>query len=371
MNAKGETALYTYNGLGHRVGKTTGAIHPEKKIQYTIDLTKSYHNLLQKEEDGNTQSYLWDANVAGMTEDGQERYYLQDEMGSPIRLMDKDGDLKDSYGYDEFGQDLYDNQGILQPFGYTGYQADRITGTYYAQAREYRAELGRFAAVDTIKGFTAAPYTLNEYGYCWNNPKKYVDLNGKNPVEILRWGVETALVTSQIDSPAPGPADVVALVILGAALLIAGVVAIYELVTTKVKVGVKVRAKVESEEKEKTLVVTTTKVDDFTLIYRLGSGNATNLTPRESDPGGLSYYLRQPVGEDYTVTSIEAVNSTGVLTAVIDGPNHVSVRPTNISELPIWIASRPTAKENPYYLTTILSSISIKVRGGKCDVFSD
>ena len=78
VNAKGETALYTYNGLGHRVGKTTGTlptlstqpttntrqtpdqnqnplqgiplpdplsllesqdIHPEKKIQYTIDLT--------------------------------------------------------------------------------------------------------------------------------------------------------------------------------------------------------------------------------------------------------------------------------------------------------------------------------------------
>lgn len=27
-----------------------------------------------------------------MAEDGQERCYLQDEMGSPIRLMDEDGD---------------------------------------------------------------------------------------------------------------------------------------------------------------------------------------------------------------------------------------------------------------------------------------
>ena len=221
VNAKGETALYTYNGLGHRIGKTTGTmekpgenhgtpqgmtvpdplstlekqhIHPEKKIQYTIDLTRSYHNLLQKEEDGNTQSYLWDANVAGMTEDGQERYYLQDEMGSPIRLLDEDGYLKDSYGYDEFGQDLYGNQGTIQPFGYTGYQADRITGIYYAQAREYRAELGRFTAVDTINGFTAAPYTLNEYGYCWNNPIGLIDTDGLLPqwiVDIIdRYGGE-------------------------------------------------------------------------------------------------------------------------------------------------------------------------------------
>ncbi len=103
VNAKGETALYTYNGLGHRVGKTTGTlqtpdqlqdpsqgmnvpdplsllerqdIHPEKNIQYTIDLTRSYHNLLQKEEDGNTESYLWDGNVTGLREEGRESYYL-------------------------------------------------------------------------------------------------------------------------------------------------------------------------------------------------------------------------------------------------------------------------------------------------------
>lgn len=134
------------------------------------------------------------AHRSTMSEDGQESYYLQDEMGSPIRLMDKDGDLKDSYGYDEFGQDLYGNQGVVQPFGYTGYQPDRITGTYYAQAREYRPELGRFAAVDTIKGFTAVSYTLNEYGYCWNNPIGLIDADGLLPRWIIgvidRHGVE-------------------------------------------------------------------------------------------------------------------------------------------------------------------------------------
>ena len=230
INAKGETALYTYNGLGHRVGKTTGTqpmtgtpptlstqptintrqtpdqnqdplqgipvpdplsllesqdIHPEKKIQYTIDLTRGYNNLLQKEEDGNTQSYLWDGNVTGLRENGQESYYLQDELGSPIRLANQNGELEESYGYDEFGPNLYGNQGITQPFGYTGYQPDRIAETYYAQAREYRPELGRFAAADTIKGFTAAPYTLNGYGYCWNNPMMFIDSDGMIPQWII------------------------------------------------------------------------------------------------------------------------------------------------------------------------------------------
>ena len=221
VNGNGEAAAYEYNGLGHRVGKVVGSmkgpdgsypavqgmdipnpmgnlkeqsLNPETKIRYTIDLTRGYHNQLEKEEAGSRQTYLWDGNVAGMREEkkGQNgwsnlsnhpdtSYYLQDELGSPIRLLDEEGNMRETYGYDEFGQDLYRNQGHIQPFGYTGYQSDRIADTYYAQAREYRAERGRFAGVDIIKGFAAAPYTLNEYGYCWGNPMVLVDLDGREP----------------------------------------------------------------------------------------------------------------------------------------------------------------------------------------------
>ena len=126
-------------------------------------------------------------NIAGIVGDNSRRgrYYLNDELGSPIRLLSESGEPEESYGYDEFGQDLYGNQGATQPFGYTGYQADRTAGTYYAQAREYRAELGRFAAVDTIKGAATAPYTLNVYGYCWNNPMMFVDLDGQWPQRLV------------------------------------------------------------------------------------------------------------------------------------------------------------------------------------------
>lgn len=214
VNGKGEAAFYTYNGLGHRVGKTTGTMeavsrdhsvlqgaddldplsrlkeqtmHPETRIQYTIDLTRSYHNLLQKEEKGITQIYLWDGNVTGMAEDGNEckKYYFQDEIGSPIRLMDKNGEMAESYGYDEFGQDLYGNQGMVQPFGYTGYQTDRIAGTYYAQAREYRADLGRFAGKDVLRySCKRDNISLNLYTYCKQNPLYYIDFNGHETIVV-------------------------------------------------------------------------------------------------------------------------------------------------------------------------------------------
>ena len=88
-NAKGEVSRYIYNGLRHRVGRETGtcqmpditkdaswdSLDPVKKLEsvifsptgridYVVDLTKEYHNLLQKCESGHTQTYLWDGNVA-------------------------------------------------------------------------------------------------------------------------------------------------------------------------------------------------------------------------------------------------------------------------------------------------------------------
>ena len=183
-NQNGQKARYDYNGLGFRVGKKVqnGSQEPFQKIQYTLDLTRSYHNLLEREEENRTQTYLWDGNVAGMVEDGAEKeyqYYLQDELGSPIRFADAEGNLTETYGYGVFGEDLYQNQGKVQPFGYTGYQKDEVAGTYFAQAREYLPEVGRFVAKDVDQFVRMRkPVSVNQYLYCGANPLKFTDRNG-------------------------------------------------------------------------------------------------------------------------------------------------------------------------------------------------
>ena len=200
VDQAGKAAKYQYNGLGHRVGKLEGSlpaarmeqmekhlnpqsrIHMEignqRQISYTIDLTREYHNLLERSEGDSTQTYFWDGNVASYEENGQRSFYLQDELGSPLRMEDEAGRTRESYGYGAFGEDLYGNQGEIQPFGYTGYQKDRVAGTYYAQAREYQADVARFQARDVIKGQTSYPLTINEYIYCGNMPFYYYDPNG-------------------------------------------------------------------------------------------------------------------------------------------------------------------------------------------------
>ncbi len=52
--------------------------------------------------------------------------------------------------------------------------------------------VGRFTGEDIIKGDLNQPFTLNSYGYCWGNPIKWVDLDGKRPqkpssYDVWRW----------------------------------------------------------------------------------------------------------------------------------------------------------------------------------------
>lgn len=120
----GKRAEYAYNAFGNRIGQAiySGEAKdgipdmgsrepgdPEKQIRYTIDLTRQYHNVLMSEENvgGKTQTFYWDGNVAAMEEAGQDSYYLQDDLGSPMHLLDGCGEIRESYGFDEFVQFLF------------------------------------------------------------------------------------------------------------------------------------------------------------------------------------------------------------------------------------------------------------------------
>ena len=129
VDAAGKQARYQYNGLGHRVGKQEGIIPKEKlekldpqnrigmevgnsrQIAYTLDLTRQYYNLLERTEESQSQRYFWDGNVAAYEENGGRNYYLQDELGSSLRIEDSAGNLRESYGYGAFGEDLYQTRG--------------------------------------------------------------------------------------------------------------------------------------------------------------------------------------------------------------------------------------------------------------------
>mgnify|MGYP001041375748 CR=1 FL=1 len=186
-DGEGREAEYRYNGLGQRAER----IGKEEGEEYLLDLSRPFHNLLELRKGKHRQSFYWDVGVAAMEQEGDPpKYFLDDELGSPLRVLYGTG-KGNIYAYDEFGNDLYGERagatgrcskaGEGQPFGYTGYRYDDIGGTYFAQAREYMAAKGRFSAVDVMRGNGAVPNTLNRYGYCWGNPLSLVDWDGLMP----------------------------------------------------------------------------------------------------------------------------------------------------------------------------------------------
>ncbi|MDE7434821.1 MAG: hypothetical protein K2N01_03210 [Lachnospiraceae bacterium] len=192
---------YKYNAFGKRIeleifsggsdngiprNMHPGRISPNRKIHYTTDLTREYHNLLlsESEEKQEKQIFYWDGNVSSMEEEGRYSFYLQDDLGSPMQFMDEQGGIRETYGFDEFGRSLVHDP-EQQPFVYTGYQMEEAAGLYYAQARRYDAFAGRFVSEDKLSGNIVRTFTLNKYSYCWNNPLIFLDLTGLDIMDAL------------------------------------------------------------------------------------------------------------------------------------------------------------------------------------------
>ena len=96
----------------------------------------------------------------------------------------------------------------------------------------------------------------------------------------------------------------------------------------------KIETKPKSDSKEKDIAPAIPKdpPKKETVIYRYGGTNPGNLTPSQRDVDaypstgkGLSFSTEPRPGA--AKTTIEALNATGVVFAVQDGPGHVSVHP--------------------------------------------
>ncbi|GAA0136291.1 hypothetical protein YSY43_31320 [Paenibacillus sp. YSY-4.3] len=111
-------------------------------------------------------------------------FYLDDALGSPLALLNRDGQVAARYHYDAFGIPVQPEKfdlnypGPDNLFGYTGLGYDFNSGLSYARARYFDSGLGRFVSQDTYEGDIRNPLTLNLYTYVANNPLIYTDPTG-------------------------------------------------------------------------------------------------------------------------------------------------------------------------------------------------
>ena len=166
--SNGSTIAYTYDANGrklrtvHNVGGTTTTTDYAGNVIY---------------ENGVQKKLLTEEGYVDLTS-GTYYYYLKDHQGNNRVVVNSGGTVTETNHYYPFGGTFA--SGTVQPYKYNGKELDTKAGLnwYDYGARHYDAALGRFTTQDPLaKDY----YATSPYGYCLNNPVKFVDVKGMFP----------------------------------------------------------------------------------------------------------------------------------------------------------------------------------------------
>ncbi len=261
-------------------------------------------------------------------------WYEKNLFGDIIAVYDQNGYKLVEYIYDAWGNIVLSSyasglseENFYNPFRYRGYYYDTETELYYLNSRYYDSKIGRFINADVYVSTGQGIIGNNMFAYCNNNPIMCVDYTGEFFAEAIAATIGTGIVIGGLlvcttmmmeqmekpRKPSPKMLTIVREVAIAFAKSFADQFIYYR-----------------DDVKEK--VEESPATPSGTIIYRRGGTAPSNLTPSSRDVAlfpktrtGLSFSLTPTPGS--AMTTIEAINATGILYAVIDGPDHVSVFP--------------------------------------------
>jgi RHS repeat-associated protein len=116
---------------------------------------------------------------------GNKYYYHPDHLGSTTVITKQDGSLDERISYLPYGLPRQTSQELYQ---YTGQEWESDFGFYDYDARQYNPTIMRFMQADKTIPNPYYPQALNRYSDTFNNPLKYSDPNGNNPV-LVAYGI--------------------------------------------------------------------------------------------------------------------------------------------------------------------------------------
>jgi RHS repeat-associated protein len=168
-----------YDGFGQRFSKQDSGSNP---ITYAYDLSG---NLLEENNNGSVTDYVYLGGtplglfVPGGT-NGTLYYVHSDRLNTPQLVTNSSQTSVWGTTYQPYGTTPSIVSGITQNLRLPGQNIDAETGFYYNLNRDYMPNIGRYLETDPI-GLGGG---LNTYAYGKNNPLKFTDRSGKNPVVI-------------------------------------------------------------------------------------------------------------------------------------------------------------------------------------------
>ncbi len=162
-------ATFQYDGDGIRSKKVNGA---GSATNYFFDGLQ----VLAETDASGIIKKTYNPGISTTDDKGNKFYTLVNGHGDVANLIDRDGNIVDTYSYDAFGKTIgvAKNSNGFRYVGQYGVHSDDDLGLQYMWNRWYDSELGRFISRDPI-GMAGG---LNLYVYTGNNPVTYVDSLG-------------------------------------------------------------------------------------------------------------------------------------------------------------------------------------------------
>ena len=210
---------YTYAGNGTRLTRT----HDGVTTRYYHDLSMFLPHLHEAEiDDGSsvsTASFVWaGGSLAFVQVDTTGYATLTDHAGSVLGLTGVA--TTQALRFDAFGAPE-ETPSLDDPFlwmGFTGEEADPVTGLIYLRDRYYDPRIGRFISPDSATPDPLQPESWNSYVYCENDPVNFIDPTGDIDWGTFGGGLMTLAggIASMAALAAMGPAVGVGAAVLGA-----------------------------------------------------------------------------------------------------------------------------------------------------------
>ena len=184
----GPNIQYTHVGIGDE--PITEIIHHEGSTEAI--LSSNYEkfgivlaDFVRRKHDGSIDPNV-DDDGYGLTlgEEPSEPhlyFFSKDHLGSSSYITTREGSLIQHLEYLPFGEVFVDERNITidkrfeTRYRFNGKEQDCETGYYYYGARYHNPNLGRFLSVDPLAD--AFP-SQSSYLYAYNNPVRYIDVNG-------------------------------------------------------------------------------------------------------------------------------------------------------------------------------------------------
>jgi RHS repeat-associated protein len=171
----GQTTTFIYDGDGNLVKK----IKPDNSK--TIYVGGIYE--VDKTSGGSVTRTVTYYPAAGAMRINSTLYFtLKDHLGSASVVTDASGNILGENRYYPYGETRLTTGTIFTDKLFTGQREMAGLGIYHYGARFYSPKLGRFLSADSIVSNPMNPQAFNRYSYVLNNPLRYIDPSGHDPV---------------------------------------------------------------------------------------------------------------------------------------------------------------------------------------------